>query len=479
MVSHYLSLLHNEAKEELVRRYGNAMVETTTIDFVLTVPAVWSDTAKDATLRAANNAGLGPNLYMISEPEAAAIYALKSMEHHNLDAGDNFIVCDAGGGTVDLISYEICSLSPLRLQESVPGTGALCGGAFLNIRFENLVKNRMGSDLFEELCKRKPKSWETALNYFEDYVKRNFDPSSSTEDYDDNKFNVTLPGAGDNAEAGIDCGFLTLSTADVAEIFRPVIDQVIELVKNQKTLLSAHGKTAKGVILVGGFGKSNHLFKSLRTCFSDGDLPPPYSEVDGHSNSENGVPSFVVRQPANAWTAVVRGAVLNGLEGAKLVVSRKARRHYGVLCRRSYDSSIHSMSNKHWCPLSGSFKAEHQISWYVRKGQTLPSQEPILLGFHLRREDTNGEHATKLIVSDEDEAPREFAPDRQTRILCKINYDLQDFPRLRWKTVRATKKRTKHKRLDYEIGMKVEGGGIHFDCRIGGIVYGTARADFE
>lgn len=134
-VSHYLSLLHNKAKEALVRHYGRTMAESTTIDFVLTVPAVWSDTAKDATLKAAKKAGLGPNLQMISEPEAAAIYTLKSMENYDLGVGDNFIVCDAGGGTVDLISYEICSLSPLRLQECVSGTGALCGGALLNIRF--------------------------------------------------------------------------------------------------------------------------------------------------------------------------------------------------------------------------------------------------------------------------------------------------------------------------------------------------------
>lgn len=47
---------------------------------------------------------------------------------HSLDftlsVGDAFVVCDAGGGTVDLISYEVTERSPkLQLKELVPGKG--------------------------------------------------------------------------------------------------------------------------------------------------------------------------------------------------------------------------------------------------------------------------------------------------------------------------------------------------------------------
>jgi hypothetical protein len=37
--------------------------------------------------------------------------------------GDAFVICDAGGGTVDLISYEVTALDPLELKELIPGTG--------------------------------------------------------------------------------------------------------------------------------------------------------------------------------------------------------------------------------------------------------------------------------------------------------------------------------------------------------------------
>lgn len=70
----------------------------TKVQFVLTVPAVWSDSAKDATLKAAEKAGMGKRheLQLISEPEAAAVYTLKAIQPNHLKIGDNFIVCDAG-----------------------------------------------------------------------------------------------------------------------------------------------------------------------------------------------------------------------------------------------------------------------------------------------------------------------------------------------------------------------------------------------
>lgn len=107
-IADYLSLIFAKAKEELVRRFGTQMVSSTPLEINLTVPAIWSDAAKDATLRAAGKAGMGSDLHMISEPEAAAIYALTSMvqDSNMLQVGDNFIVCDAGGG-----EFYLCSLS--------------------------------------------------------------------------------------------------------------------------------------------------------------------------------------------------------------------------------------------------------------------------------------------------------------------------------------------------------------------------------
>lgn len=45
------------------------------------------------------------------------------MGDKGLKVGDAFVICDAGGGTVDLISYEIVSLKPFELKELVAATG--------------------------------------------------------------------------------------------------------------------------------------------------------------------------------------------------------------------------------------------------------------------------------------------------------------------------------------------------------------------
>ena len=73
-------------------------------------------------MQAAKAAGFSP-VTLIKEPEAAALYTMHSLDF-TLKVGDAFVVCDAGGGTVDLISYEVTGLTPnLQLKELVPGTG--------------------------------------------------------------------------------------------------------------------------------------------------------------------------------------------------------------------------------------------------------------------------------------------------------------------------------------------------------------------
>ena len=114
----------------------------------ITVPAVWSDMAQAKTRACAEAAGMGKGtaLHIISEPEAAALYALDAMDPHNLKVGNTFVLCDAGGGTVDLVTYTLSALKPiLKLSEATPGTGSLCGASFLNRKFQEFMESRFGS----------------------------------------------------------------------------------------------------------------------------------------------------------------------------------------------------------------------------------------------------------------------------------------------------------------------------------------------
>lgn len=73
-------------------------------------------------IQAAELAGIKP-VTVVKEPEAAALYSIKTLAF-SIKKNDVFVVCDAGGGTVDLISYEVLATAPqLKVKEFVPGSG--------------------------------------------------------------------------------------------------------------------------------------------------------------------------------------------------------------------------------------------------------------------------------------------------------------------------------------------------------------------
>jgi hypothetical protein len=118
----FIGAVYRHAQSEIAKVVPKEYLKICQKHFVLSVPAVWSDAAKNATLQASKIAGIFP-VTLIKEPEAAALYTMHSLGF-SLNVGDAFVVCDAGGGTVDLISYEVVGLNPnLQVKELVPGTG--------------------------------------------------------------------------------------------------------------------------------------------------------------------------------------------------------------------------------------------------------------------------------------------------------------------------------------------------------------------
>lgn len=320
-----------------------------------------SDAAKNATLQAAERAGMGKEheLKIISEPEAAAVYALKMTPPKGLQIGSNVVVCDAGGGTVDLIAYKVTSLYPLLVEESAVGTGGLCGSAFLDFRFEELVKSRLGIKRFNEMKRKKPKTWMMGLRYFEEFVKRTFNEDESSD------INVPMPGLPDDEAAGIDSGFLVMDSAQVQAIFDPVIQQVIDLVQGQVDAVSAKHGSVSGIILVGGFGQSNYLYTKLRRHFNSAP-PPPYTQQPTHEAGNMPDTGIEILQPLHAWTAVVRGAALRGVEGS-VVEKRRSRLSYGTSYATVFDEKKHPASDRYWSPLWERWMVSDRMQWHIAK----------------------------------------------------------------------------------------------------------------
>lgn len=163
IIADYLSHVKDHLLKNLDRQYGKAVWRTLPITLVVTVPAVWSDAAKDSTLQAIRKAGFDttvfPNLKRIvltTEPEAAAIYTIQSLrgsvQDEQFAIGDGFIVCDMGGGTVDLVSYRIAELEPTILEEATIGNGDQCGGSFVERGFLKWLERRLGTADFVSIA---------------------------------------------------------------------------------------------------------------------------------------------------------------------------------------------------------------------------------------------------------------------------------------------------------------------------------------
>ncbi|PWY74562.1 actin-like ATPase domain-containing protein [Aspergillus sclerotioniger CBS 115572] len=361
VVTDYLRSLREHAVSILRSKLGNSL-DSTNLEFVITVPAIWPDRAKMATLTCAEKAGFGESsaIRIISEPEAAAIHSLRASSPHGLEIGDTIVLCDAGGGTVDLITFTIVELLPnLRLKEEAPGTGSLCGSTFLNRRFEDLLNERLsslpgwGRDTLYE-----------AMQHFETVAKRTF--SGNVDD----DFMFPVPGIADSEAAGVRRGRLRVSGQGMQQLFQPILQDIETLVREQ---IEASAAKVKAIFLVGGFGQSPYLRKHLRDCFS---------------------PAVQVTAPVDGWTAVVRGALektlgyVSPLAANPSVDSRKARKTYGMIMSTEYIEDFHDENRNDY---HGSYRIS-VMHWFIRKGDEIKEAEPITTEWQRHQLATNGSY---------------------------------------------------------------------------------------
>ncbi|KAK4692415.1 hypothetical protein P7C71_g4786, partial [Lecanoromycetidae sp. Uapishka_2] len=165
VVADYMTKVREHTEEKMRLQFGEAAIHNVPIEWILTVPAVWSDAAQAKT-----------------QPEAAAMYALQEMDVLNLKVGDTFVVFDAGGGTVDLITYTVVALKPIL----------------------------------------------KAMEFFEETVKRDFCGTFQE------KFLVPVPGMAYNEKLGINKkNKMRLDGTEVRAIFEPVLNECLSLVTAQ------------------------------------------------------------------------------------------------------------------------------------------------------------------------------------------------------------------------------------------------------
>ncbi|XP_053391030.1 heat shock 70 kDa protein 12B-like [Mercenaria mercenaria] len=154
----------------------DGILKSSEIHWVLTVPAIWSDAAKQLMREAAGKAGICKERLTIAlEPEAASLYCRHLSVHKNVGSsefsisklpdGSTYIVVDAGGGTIDVTVHETGSAHTLR--EVRAASGGDWGGTMVDKAFENLLITVVGKEVYDKFKVEETEDWLDMLREFE------------------------------------------------------------------------------------------------------------------------------------------------------------------------------------------------------------------------------------------------------------------------------------------------------------------------
>ncbi|KAG0319556.1 Heat shock 70 kDa protein 12A [Dissophora globulifera] len=361
-ISDYLHSFHEYAADKILQEFGPSFSRKK-FRYCLTVPAMWSDRAKDVMRQAAIRANIiteadhPDRLMLVSEPEAAALYCERACKQYDLGHGDRFLICDAGGGTVDLIVYDIAISSHGRhLSEVTKGHGASCGSMFIDLNFGNLLIEKFGKhgakfpdNIIPALVDTFAYQHKPHFDGIEDMYlalprSRCFDDIENSEDI------------------GIDDGYMCLKASELKHIvFEPVVKKVLALIQEQLD----KAKDCTAIFMVGGFGSSTYLLNRVK------------QEFHGMVRT--------ISAPYKPEIAVVCGAVYVGLN-PKTVTARVTRRCYGTNVHQRFEEGIDPIELRR--SLTAGIRCIQRFSTLMKRGQLVQMNECVTHTFYYTKEST-------------------------------------------------------------------------------------------
>ncbi|KAJ7074548.1 hypothetical protein C8F01DRAFT_1043782 [Mycena amicta] len=281
------------------------------MELVLSIPNGWEGGQQERMRRAAIAAGIvdakgGARVKFVTEAEASILYTIDTGSVQGwLAPNSHVVLCDCGGGTVDITRYKIVSDKPsLHLEESAAATCHLAGGVIVTQHARDFLKDHLQDTLWDN-----PSSLEQMAQYFDKTTKNKFTGEGWSYVYlGDTKSN-------EYEEKGISRNRLKLSAATMSSFFDGCIEDIKHGISTACEDASGQQISAK-VILVGGFASSPYVFSQLEK----------WAERQG----------IKIIRPATPAKAVANGALVWSLDSP--VRARVAKWHYGTDVQVVYDA---------------------------------------------------------------------------------------------------------------------------------------------
>ncbi|CAG8063897.1 unnamed protein product [Penicillium nalgiovense] len=441
----YLGKVVAHAQDVLARRFGTAL-QTMDLEYILTVPAVWSDKGKDYTRQAAQRAGVYPaSLRLLSEPEAAAVCAIRTIQPNTIS---------------DIITYRVKQTDPLRFEEATKGTGAVCGSVMLDERFDALIKRYVEKlNLYHQLLailiqihiksiiekeSNEPLPQSTARaarKYWQDYIKPGYTGPLDDDELCELGYRIPVPGVSGIPNIELSEGHLYLDRDQVKEIFDPIIRQIEKLVAKQRQSVKEAGFSTKWEALAPR-SISTSAYRLLPTA-------------------------------SKSCSPQMHGPLLFGNQ----VESRIARCNYGVEMRVTFDPKKHR-ADEHlvWCPYEEQWMLHGRMRWYILKGKPVAESEPIRMGFY--RVIGVGRSLVfhdKLLFSQANTAPG--VTDSSVTKLCELEADLSRIPKELF-TKKTNSRGNQFYHVNYDLVLTPTSASLLFDLQFNGVSYGSVRSRY-
>ncbi|KAL5485836.1 hypothetical protein ACEPAI_6878 [Sanghuangporus weigelae] len=289
--------------------------------YVLGHPNGWSGYSQQRYRAAAILGGLVPDtdegrkrIKFVTEGEASALACLQGgLGPNTLKRGFRFMIADAGGGTVDMTTFEVVGTTPLQVKEVTTPDCRFAGSVFVNMRAGDLLRRRLANSNYDD------------EDNIEGLISDEFEQTTKPQFTGEEDGLLKVGGRRDNnRKLGISGGYLRLQCEELASCFEDSIMDIVDSIREQFATSRSDERTTP-VWLVGGFGSSSFLLKELRKAF----------EQSG---------TAIQTPDTNLSKAVANGAVLHYLDG--MVVARVCPTSYGTDCYTRFDSSRSDHRNK-------------------------------------------------------------------------------------------------------------------------------------
>lgn len=311
--------IKEKAKERI--KQMNERIEDNDIHWVITVPAIWSEHARQFMIKAAEKTGIETdNLSLALEPECAAVYCQhgelvkdegkRNSALRSFRPGSKFMVVDLGGGTVDITVSEV--LESGKMKEISKASGGTWGGHTINRKILDILNDIFGQNIAG-----------LRTEEMNSYLELLADIESAKREYDDeDDFSFKLPEFLKNKEniEKLQKNKVIIGKGGTHILFPPELmkdifnKRISEITKHVDGLLQ-NAVECSEIILVGGYASSSIVQTAFKKMFGK---------------------KFNVIIPEIPEIVVLTGAVIFG-HSIEPITGRVAKYNYGLGIRASVD----------------------------------------------------------------------------------------------------------------------------------------------